>query len=285
MNENLSVPPPEDVLERVRYRPSGFNPVEARIAAAVLEDPTRVSRESIVSFARRTSVSTGSVVRFAKLLGMTGFQDLKLAIAEAAARGGTDTAVRPGTTRLRAALDVQSRAIALAADVIDATTVEEAAFVLARAPRIDIIAAGATAAVAHSLLFSLTLMGLHVRFLADTAEQGAAAAFLGEGDCLIAISVSGRTRSIVDGADRAKAAGATVIALTCDSRAPLLKHASLQLVLDKRMGHFETEWPLRTGLSAIARALVQYVSDHLPDDELRQRRKTWSTGRFGLRYS
>ncbi|HLG11703.1 MAG TPA: MurR/RpiR family transcriptional regulator, partial [Dehalococcoidia bacterium] len=250
MSETISVATQDGILSRVRYRPAGFNPVEARIAAAVLEDPTRVARESIVSFARRLSVSTGSIVRFAKLLGLTGYYDLKLAIAAETALERNAVQEQAGVSRFRASMDEQIRAIALAIEEIDPTSIDEAAFVLTRARRVDIAATGASIAMAQSLLFSLTLMGLHVRLLGDASEQGAAAAFLGEGDCLIAISVSGRTRPIVDAASRAADAGATVIAMTCNARSPILKQATIQLVVDAQKGKFDAEWPLRTALGA-----------------------------------
>ena len=284
MSETISISDSESVLSRVRYRPAGFNPVEARIAAAVLEDPSRVAREPIVSLARRISVSTGSIVRFAKLLGLGGYHDLKLAIAAEAALERSAEQEPVGVSRFRAAMDEQIRAIALAIDEIDHTVLDQAAFVLSRATRVDIASTGASNVVAQSLSFSLMLHGLHVRQLPDASEQGAAAAFLGEGDCLIAISVSGRTRPIVDAAERAADSGATVIAVTCNAKSPILKHAAIQLVVDGQKGKFEAEWPLRTALVAVSRALVIYLAHHLPQDELNQRRSKWSSGRFGIRY-
>ena len=271
----------ESILTRVRYPPSGFNPVEARIAAAILEDPALVARESITRLAQRTSVSTGSVVRFARVMGMAGFKDLKLALAAAAAQPSQNP--RPGTSRFQSSLDEQIRAITLAAESIDQMALEEAAYVISRARQIDVSATGSTAAIAQSLLFSLTLYGLRARFLPDAAEQVAAAGFLTEHDCLIAISASGKTRPIVDAAMRAAAGGATVIALCGSSRAPLLKHASLALVIDAQKGKF-LEGPIRTAMLAVSRALTLYVTDHVPQDELRKRRGTWSSGRFNLRY-
>lgn len=157
MSERNSAAPDESILNRVRYPPSGFNPVEARIAAAILEDPGFVARESILSLAQRTAVSTGS------------------------------------------------------------------------------------------------------------------------------ISVSGKTRPVVDAAARASAAGATVVALCGSSRAPLLRSAGLSLVIDAQRGKFQ-EPPIRTAMLAVSRALVQDVSEQMPQDEVPRRRSTWSSGRFGLRY-
>jgi DNA-binding MurR/RpiR family transcriptional regulator len=72
--------------------------------------------------------------------------------------------------------------------------------------------------------------------------------------------------------------------MTCNARSPMLKHAAIQLVVDAQKGKFEAEWPLRTALVAVSRALITYMTQHLPQEELNQRRSTWSSGRFGLRY-
>jgi DNA-binding MurR/RpiR family transcriptional regulator len=274
----------ESIISRIRYRPSGFTPVEGRIAAAILEDPVLVSRESIVKLARRISVSTGSIVRFTRLLGLSGFGDLKLALAESAVRGGPAVIEGARTTRFRACMDEQIRAIVLAAQTIDTTTLEAAAYVISHAKRIDLAATGSSAPVAQTLLFSFTLMGLHARLLPDSGEQGAAAAFLGEGDCLIAISVSGRTRTTVDAALRASAAGATVIAICGSQRSPLMRHAGISLLIDSQAGRFQAEWPVRTAMLALSRALILYIAEQLPQKELDHRRSTWSSARFGIRY-
>jgi hypothetical protein len=41
---------------------------------------------------------------------------------------------------------------------------------------------------------------------------------------------------------------------------------------------------LRTALVAVSRALVSYLTHHMPQDELNRRRSKWSSGRFGIRY-
>ena len=284
MTETIS-PPLDGILARIRYRPSAQSTIEARIAAAILEDPDRVARESIVQFSRRTSVSTGSVVRFAKLVGLAGYQDLRLALAAA----GKDTsnglpATRKPGSRFADYMDEQVRAIMFAGQEVQADNVERAASMLAHAQRIDIVATGASAAIGDSLLFALTLLGLHVRFLGDAVEQAASAAFLGPADALIAISFSGRTRTVVDAAIRAAESEACVLALCCNQRSPLVGNATVSLVADAARGKFSAEWPLRTALMAVARALVMSVSDYIAPADLQRRRSQWTSGRFGIRY-
>lgn len=288
MTETIAPPPApvlDGILARIRYRPSAQSTIEARIAAAILEDPDRVARESIVSFARRTSVSTGSVVRFAKLVGLEGYQDLRLALA-AAGKEVTNgaSAVRTPGSRFAGYMDEQVRAMMFAIHEIAPDDVERAASLLAHAHHIDIVATGSSAAIGHSILFGLTLLGLHVRFLGDSVEQAASAGFLGPADALIAISFSGRTRTIVDAAARAAQSEATVVALTCNQRSPLITSAAVPLVVDAARGKFTAEWPLRTALMAVSRALVMSVADHIAPSDLNRLRARWTSGRFGLRY-
>ncbi|HLF80057.1 MAG TPA: SIS domain-containing protein, partial [Dehalococcoidia bacterium] len=126
---------------------------------------------------------------------------------------------------------------------------------------------------------------VHIAAKARTGRLGRSpAAFLGPGDCLLAISFSGRTRAIVDAASRAEKAGATVIALTCTAKSPLLRHTGIALVADAHKGKFKAEWPLRTAMASVARAFCLYAADQLSEEELGSRRATWTSGRFGLRY-
>src|SRR5690242_17075381 len=112
MVEQFSATPLEGILDRIRYRPTGANQIEARIALAILEDPERVTRESITSFAQRVSVSPGSVVRFAKLVGTSGYQDLKVALAEASGpRRAAPPAPQTASSRFRQRMDEQIRAM------------------------------------------------------------------------------------------------------------------------------------------------------------------------------
>ena len=285
MTETIETPTLDGVLHRIRYRPGGFKPIESRIAKAILEDPRWVAREPIVEFAQRISVSTGSVVRFSKIMGFSGFHDLKLALAESATPDPAPRTTGAERSRFHQHMDEQMKAMLLAAEQVDPASIEHAASVLAKTKRVDISATGASAVAAQSLLFSLTLLGLHVRFLPDSAEQGAAAAFIGPGDCLIAITYSGRTRATVDSAERASKRGATVIALTCNRRAPVLRHAGIALIIDARTNRFEAEWPLRTAMFAVTRSLTLHVADEFSQDDLLERRSTWASGRFGMRYA
>ena len=74
------------------------------------------------------------------------------------------------------------------------------------------------------------------------------------------------------------------MALTCNQRSPLLTSATVPLVLDAARGKFTAEWPLRTALMAVSRALVMSVADYIAPADLQRNRARWTSGRFGMRY-
>lgn len=272
-------------LDRIRYRPGGYKRIEGRVASCILADPNRFVRESIVSFAGRAEVSTGSVSRFARLLGFDGFRELKLAVAADLPPASVSRMEGAQLGTLAAYIEEQVRALLFIGAEVEETQFRRAAEAIAQARGIDLVAIGSSASIAHAMLFSLTLMGFRARFLPDSAEQPAAAAFNTRDDALIAISFSGRTRAVVDAAERAAEAGATVIALTCNARSPLMRHAHIAVVADVRdTANSGREWPFRTALLALSRALTLEVGQRLPPRERRQRQQKWTSGRFGIRY-
>lgn len=273
----------ESALSRIRYRTVPYRAIEARIASAIIEDPDRVTRESIVVFAQRTAVSTGSVVRFAKLVGYPGFADLKLAIArELPANRPIVGGASLGDGAFQQRMDAQMRAL-MAASRINPVTITGGARALVRARHVELVATGSSTSIAHSMGFSLNVVGVYARHLPDSSEHAGAAALLGQDDVLVAISFSGRTRGTVDAATRAKESGATIVSLTCSRKSPLLEVTDIPIVLDAGGGRPD-EWPMRTALFAIARAITLEVADQLRPAELNRRRARWSSGRFGIRY-
>jgi DNA-binding MurR/RpiR family transcriptional regulator len=53
-----------------------------RIADFILEDPARIVKMSVTELSDATESSEGSIINFAKALGLTGFQQLKLTLAQ-----------------------------------------------------------------------------------------------------------------------------------------------------------------------------------------------------------
>ncbi|MBK9612396.1 MurR/RpiR family transcriptional regulator [Candidatus Amarobacter glycogenicus] len=273
----------QGLLDRLRYHERGYTEVEAAIARALISDPARAIREPIELLAKRANVSSGSVVRFARLMGYPGFRALKFALA---AEGSAEPATASTSSQMELLLEAHARAIQFAARTLDPAAFRIAAEVLAGAGSIDIVGVGAASATARAAKFQFTIAGFRCRRIDDPSEGAAAASFLGPQGALLAISHSGRTRATVDAAHRARGSGACVIAVCSAARSPLATVATHVLAVESSQTRYATdELPFRAAHLAIVQALAREAFESTAPDLRASRRGAWAAARFDLRYS
>ncbi|MCG5241548.1 SIS domain-containing protein [Azospirillum doebereinerae] len=218
---------------------------ETAVARVVLAAPDAVLGDSIGQLAAKAGVSEPTVLRFCRAAGFAGFQDFKLRLAQhlaataaraQAARGTVALArdLEPGDSVGGAAEKVLNRAIdALTRlrDTLDPAALERAARALVKAGRVEIVGMGASGAVAQDAYHKLFRLLRSVAASSDAHLQAMAAATLGPGDVMLAISKTGTSKEILEAAAIAREGGATVIAIT-GAGTPLAALAGTLLVVD-----------------------------------------------------
>lgn len=194
-----------------------------RVAEAVVADPGGCSRLTVTALAVRTGTSEATVVRTARLLGYSGYRDLRLALAAFAAReeaGGRpsvtpDIAVGDPLSEVVAKLaEDEQRCLADTAAQLDVAQLEAAVGALAAARRIDVYGIGASSLVAQDLVQKLLRIGLIAHALADPHLAVTNAVQLRQGDVAVAVTHSGHTHDVVEPLRAAFDRGATTIAIT-----------------------------------------------------------------------
>src|SRR5450755_1161607 len=75
------------ILVTIRSLLPNLAPVERRVAQAVLDDPGGAARQSISELSRCCGTSATTVVRFCRAVGLSGYPELRLALAAAVAHG------------------------------------------------------------------------------------------------------------------------------------------------------------------------------------------------------
>jgi glucokinase len=224
------------LMERVQHLQHELSPAEQRVATLVLEHPRKVLSEPIAEIAKLADVSQPTVIRFCRSLGFSGLADFKLKFAGSLT--GT-IPVRHSQVRMTDSthdlsakvIDNTVSAILKFRDQLDVNSIDRAIELLRKAKRIEFYAMGNSRVVA--------LDGQHkfFRFRIPTSSYGdshlfsLAAELLGPGDVVIAISNSGRLPELLAAVDKARAAGADVIAIS-SSQSPLAKRASVLLAVD-----------------------------------------------------
>lgn len=247
---------------------------ERKVAEYVLQQPDEVILMRIVDLAQHAQVSEPTVVRFCRAAGFDGFQAFKLSLAQQLASSPsygqiavTDTdSAREYTVKV---FDSTIDTLLKVRDAIDPEQLNQAVDALCTAGRVEIYGFGASAAVAVDTQHKFFRLQLPSAAYADPLLQSMSTTSLREGDVVLAISQSGRTRILVDAVARVRQRGGTVVALA-PSGTPIAEAASIAITVDVEED-FEIYTPLSSRLAhlvvidAIAIGIAQRKGSALRD--------------------
>ena len=214
----------------VRLRPS-----ERKVAVVVLQDTARAMRLSIAALAAAAGVSEPTVMRFCARLGFDGFQSFKFALAEALAVGipVTHSAIQLDDSVQAMAVKIFDHTLSSldrSRRSLDTTAVAAAVELLLTASNVLFVGLGASGIIAQDALQQAVLFGVPCAAPVDLHQQFMAASMCRPGSVLVAISNTGRSKSILDIAAQGKERGATVIGIS-GGPSPLIDLANVGLVL------------------------------------------------------
>lgn len=238
--------PVENALARIRVMRPTMARGAGRIADFVLEDPNRVVKMSVTELAEATDASDGSIVNFAKMLGLSGFQQLKLSLAQETVqpvqfihedldRGddivtATHKIFHSGIQALRDTLSVlDPKALARSVEIFRA------------AERIEIYGIGSAAPIAEDAQYRMLRIGLNTKVVVDSHIQAISASLTGPSVAVLTISHSGATVETIAATRLAKEAGAKTVVITNYARSPIQAHADVVLFTMARETLFRTE--------------------------------------------
>lgn len=211
-----------------------------RIAELILADPPAAAAATISELAQRTGTSPATVNRFCHALGLSGYADLRVAIATDAGRaeraswlmdvGGEIGPRDPLDQLVRAIAAADTRAIQETAERIDPGILDKLARAITRARRVEMFGIGGSAVAGDELRFRLHRIGIPTWAWCEVQEALTSVALLGRRDVLVAVSYSGRTRETVEVLQAAARRGVTTAVVTNFPHSPLARLADLVLI-------------------------------------------------------
>ncbi|RDE19071.1 SIS domain-containing protein [Motiliproteus coralliicola] len=209
---------------------------EQKVADYVLAHPKEVIHMRIVDLASEAQVSEPTVVRFCRALNYDGFQDFKLTLAQVLATSSNFEQF--SLNKKDSVSDFKSKIfdstignLLNIKEELDADTLEQAIDSLALAKRIEFYGFGASAAVCTDAQHKFHRLKVNAVAYSDPHLQSIAAVTLSEGDVVVAVSQTGRTKDLLHSSRLALAQGAQVIAL-CPSNTPLSELATVPIHID-----------------------------------------------------
>ena len=223
----------KNVLSELESRRGFMTPAERRIADVILRDPRRLTELSMTALADMAEVSQGSVVNFSRRLVGGGYPLLKLKIAEAVALEPISDSIGkcPEMKKtLDKMLEGATRAMKNTAEVNSDETLARVSDMIMRASRVELCGLFRSAVIATDFCYNLIQMGVSATYISDALTSAASASLLTPDSILIAISLSGQTKDVIDAAKNAKENRVPIIAMTCNRTSPLASLADELLI-------------------------------------------------------
>ena len=208
---------------------------ERKVATYVIESPQEVTGLTVHQLAEKCEVASSAVIRFCKSIQLQGFAELKIELARelGSQREGKKREL-PSVEHESGTEGVVSKVFSAGMqtlqdtlDMLDFSKVKQMSEVLVSAKHIFLFGIGTSSTVVTDAQYRLSQLGLWATACTDILLMGVTAANLEEGDVVLAISHSGRTKAVVDAVRMAKKRGATVIAITSFTDSILYKESDL----------------------------------------------------------
>ncbi len=223
-----------DIQAAIKSKYPSLSKSHQRIADYVLTHMPGVIHLSITELAEQAQVGEATVSRFCWILGLRGFQDLKLVLAQD--NGYANSLMK--TIRGDLEVDNLTRVIAeRVVRVVENTiqgmheaSIDQACEILAKARKIDFYGVGSSGVTAIDASQMFLGIGKLTTAYTDPHIQVMSAALLSDQDVAVAFSHTGSTKDTVNALRRARLSGARTISITSFARSPITQVSDLVLL-------------------------------------------------------
>jgi RpiR family carbohydrate utilization transcriptional regulator len=227
------------VLTRTQAQLAQLSNAERQVGEWILAHPQDALHQDTRTLARQIGVSQPTLVRFARSLGCTGFDDFRLQLAQdigSRPEGPPVTlatiAASPDLDSLcRGLFDFSIAALGEVRDRLDRSALAAAVALLDEARQVMFFGYGNAASVADDARRRFLRLQMLVSSAGDPSLQALAAGQLQRGDVLVLLSHCGLASGLADLTHQVRGQGAQVLAITT-SRSPLAGLADVVLGID-----------------------------------------------------
>lgn len=269
------------IIFRIKTMYNEMGPAEKKIADWLLDNQGEIISLSISELAEKCGCGEATIVRFARRLGLEGYQGLKLFIAQEASNSYNvidKEIIAKGDSCLSIFSKISNdiyRSLEYTKKVLDENTLIKAAKKISEARRIAIFGLGNSSAIAIDAQHKFLRAGLSAAAYCDNHMQAIVASHLTKDDVAIGISHSGSSIDVVEALRLSKEAGATTISITNFGKSPIIKQSDIVLYTASE----ETKYTIfgmysRIAQLAIIDTIYTYIVLHKSEEALKAIRAT-----------
>jgi len=245
------------ILLKMQTLVKNMSKAEQKVISYILSRPEQVIHLSVSGLAENSGVSEATVVRTCRKIGMSGYQDLKVTLAQSlisplkSIHEEIDAGDSP-TVVIHKVFESTKHTLDYTRDILDVRTVEQAAKCLQDAARVIIFGVGNSHSVVIDMQHKLMRLGINATGFTDSHMQVIAAAVATPDTIVVGISNSGSSIDVVEAVKTCKLKGCKTISLTNIGRSPLSKICDINLVTASR----ETEFRVIALSSRVAQMVI-----------------------------
>ncbi|GEL77061.1 MurR/RpiR family transcriptional regulator [Tenuibacillus multivorans] len=211
------------------YYPSLTNS-EKKVAEYVINHLDHVIYFSVTDLADEVGVGETTVLRFCRKIGLKGYQEFKLTIAQNISESPKHENVLSNSNLVQQIASNTIESVTNLASIINEEDLNRTIELIHEARSMHFFGVGSSGITALDAKSRLLRIGKHADAITDSHLQAMSAATLSEGDVVVGLSLSGSTRDTLESLKIAKENGATIIAITYYSRSPITQFADIVLL-------------------------------------------------------
>ncbi|WP_135556513.1 MurR/RpiR family transcriptional regulator [Paenibacillus cymbidii] len=241
-----AVHPISGTFARMREIADDLTSSERKAAEYIMQNADEVIHLSITDLAQKSESSESTIVRLCKKLRLKGYQELRVVLAQELASPvkqiHAQVDLQDSTEEtMRKVFQAARQALADTESLNQTEQLEHAVETIRGATSISFFGIGASGVIATDAYYRFSKLGIGCHVATDGHSQANKAILLGEGDVVIGISHSGRTRDVLRALHTAKLGGARTIAITQFGHSPITDLADVVLFTSSMETAFRTE--------------------------------------------
>ncbi len=235
----------ENIIDVLYRKLPTLSATDKKIAQAILKDPAQVVNVTISQLAKTAQVSDASVSRFCRNLGLAGFHQLKIRLAQVSEDKNSYYQQVDAGNLQQALKNIATNKIAEITNTLGNTnpaTVTKILKALQAASLVQVAGADGTYPVAADAVYKFNQLGILTIASESYASAVAQTMNLPQDAVLLVISNSGETRDLLQQIAVAQEKGVLVIAITNRPDSPIGLKADLQLTTAVRQKILQSEY-------------------------------------------
>lgn len=244
----------ESIIIKMRSLYGEMGRGEKKIADYIFEHQKEIIGLSISELSAACGCGDATVVRFSRRLGLTGYQALKISIAQESGDNAPAGVQKDDSCAEIFRKHIGDIALALenTKSVLDDEMLTRAADTIMNARRIMIFGLGNSSSVAIDAQHKLLRAGLEAVAYCDNHMQAIAASHMRKGDVALGISHSGSSVDVVKALELAHTNGAATICITNYGSSPIVNCSDIALYTNAE----ETKYSILALSSRIAQLAI-----------------------------